>query len=538
MVRIKKDTIGILGLSKSGLSCAKLYNHLGFKIKGFDDNYNLVIDPSYKDYFSEIFLGKQPNYVIGEVKNYKFLVVSPGVPFDHPLILFARDSNVPVISEISAAYKAINGKRKTIIAITGTNGKSTVSTLIYYFIKEYGIDNVYLAGNIGYPFSEAVYQSLDKDNLIFVLELSSFQLKMTSEFRANIAVLTNISSDHLDRHLTFQDYALSKFKLFEMQLKKDYSVFNLDDSNSVNLLYSFMEKSSSKGDVGSAKAVGSARAIRSAITGFSGSPDVFHISTKNSKMINFHSFYSDDKIIVSRYGKKVYSLSLSDVSNLIFKQDGIYRDNLLSAFLPTFLYFRILRKEELDGSKIIAVLNNFVPLDFRLKSVAKFKNIEFFNDSKATNIASVKSSIDTVRGYFDKMNVKSYGIILLMGGILKYSSKEEAYKEIEELSLYVRDKVLGVIGFGRYADVFTSPFARFGTKYVYCSGSLDEAFGKAVNLASSEEGNFDKIAILLAPGGASFDEFKSAEERGKFFDKLVENFMENLKTKIVWKNTF
>jgi UDP-N-acetylmuramoylalanine-D-glutamate ligase len=117
-----------------------------------------------------------------------------------------------------------------------------------------------------------------------------------------------------------------------------------------------------------------------------------------------------------------------------------------------------------------------------------------------------------------------------MGGVLKYSCKEQAYKEVEELSLYAKDKVIGVIGFGKYGDIFTSPFAKYGVKYVYSLPRLEDAFAKSLALANLEKENFERVAILLAPGGASFDEFKSAEERGKFFDKLVENFVQCAKT--------
>lgn len=506
MVRIKKDTVGVLGLSKSGLAVAKLYNKLGFKVKGFDDNYNLVVNENYKNYFSEIFLGKQPQYVINEIKNYKYLVVSPGVPFDHPIIQFARSQKVPVISEIEAAYKTMS-QRKTIIGITGTNGKSTVSTLIYQFIKSLN-DDVYLAGNIGYPFSEVAYECMDKENITVVLELSSFQLKMTNNFRSQISVITNITSDHLDRHESFEDYVNSKLKLLYFQLKKDYAIINEEDGTISKFLQSDKLKSS---------------------LGYFRSFNYSNFSNTSFKDKSLYACFDGKKIMILCKGQSVFELPISSLNNPLFKQEGIYLENLLPSLLAFYIYSKYLKKVDFDRKSIVDVIDDFVPLAYRLKSEKKWGKFEFFNDSKATNLAATKSSIDTVKNYFLKNGVRRYGIILLVGGVPKYSNKEDCFKEIEKLFSGYEKDLIGVLGFGKYADVFINPFAKFSLKYLYAFNSMELAFGKAVNLAFMEQENYDSIAILLAPGGASFDEFKSAEERGKFFENLVDSFLK-LKT--------
>ncbi|MFN3995617.1 MAG: UDP-N-acetylmuramoyl-L-alanine--D-glutamate ligase [bacterium] len=498
MVRVKKDCVGIVGLSKSGLAAAKLYNTIGFKVKGFDDNYNLIIPSQYSGYFTEVYLGKQPQYVINEIKNYKFLIVSPGVPFDHPIIQYAQSVNVPVISEIEAAYRILD-KNKTIIGVTGTNGKSTVTTLIYKFLKETE-NNVYIGGNIGEPFSEVVYRCKDIDNPIIVLELSSFQLKMTNNFRAHIAVITNISPDHLDRHITMQDYINSKLKLFYFQFKKDFAIFDPFEKNIVeNLDY---------------------KTLKSSINLF------YPQSSKVKGDLKYGSciFYKNGKIIIENLKKKSNNIEigLDLIKNSVFKQEGIYLNNLLPSLLAAYLYYKS-KKKKMDLSKIVEVLNNFVPLDYRLNSCGKWGNIEFFNDSKATNLEATRWSVETVKNSFS--NFKNFAVILLMGGVYKYSSKEEFVQELEKLAYRIKDNLLGVISFGKYADTFITPFMKFSLKYMYAFDSLENAFDKAVSLACVESPNYERIGILLAPGGASFDLFNSAEERGKLFEKLIENFL-------------
>lgn len=230
MARVKKITVGILGLSKSGLAAAKLYKSKGFEIVGFDDNTNLQLNPEYNSIFKDLYLGKQPNYVFNEIKNYKLMIVSPGIPFEHEVINISKSFKIPVISEIEAAYKFLP-EPKNIISITGTNGKSTITFLVQQILKKHNV-NSFLAGNIGIPFSQVVLDITTKNinNSVVVLEVSSFQLKFTENFRSRIAVITNINPDHLDRHPSFEDYANSKLKLFDFQAKKDFAFINLDNN--------------------------------------------------------------------------------------------------------------------------------------------------------------------------------------------------------------------------------------------------------------------------------------------------------------------
>ncbi|MEN3015481.1 MAG: UDP-N-acetylmuramoyl-L-alanine--D-glutamate ligase [bacterium] len=507
-MRVKKDSIGILGLSKSGLGSAKLYHQLGFKVKGFDDNYNLYIPEEYRPYFNEIFLGKQPQYVINEIKNYRFLIVSPGVPFDHPIIEFAKSVNVPVISEIEAAYKTLS-KNKTIIGITGTNGKSTVTTLIYKFIDSHLNKNVFIGGNIGYPFSEICYECSNVSNPTIVLEISSFQLKMTNNIRPHISVITNIKPDHLDRHQNMQDYIQSKLKLLYFQLKKDFCIINANDYNTIKSL--------------------DKNRLKSTINYFFNGPfDEESIKQlKNNSEIGYVASIDANQINIKNYKKSnvVFSLPLNKISNEIFRYDGIYLENLVPSLLAFFIYSRVIKKIEIDMRKVIEVIDNFVPLDYRLRLVGKLGKIQFYNDSKATNLAATRSSVFTVKRLFNVNKVNRYGIILLVGGVPKYTNREEFWKELDELGVDIYKDLVGLISFGKYSDLFINPFAKLGLKYMYAFDDLEKAFGKAVDLAFQEQDYYDAIAILLAPGGASFDQFQSAEERGKLFEKLTESLI-------------
>ncbi len=519
MARVRKVTVGILGLSKSGLAAAKLYKSKGFEIVGFDDNPNIQLSPEYNSIFKDLYLGKQPSYVFNEIKNYKLIIVSPGIPFDHEVINISKSFKIPVISEIEAAYKFLP-EPKNIISITGTNGKSTITFLVHQILKKHNV-NSFLAGNIGIPFSQVVFDINNKNinNAVVVLEVSSFQLKFTESFRSKIAVITNINPDHLDRHPSFQDYAESKLKLFKFQAKKDFAFINLNDKTILS-----------------------------------------NLNKVNSNVLLFSSNDSLDEINIPNLPKKIYFIKLKDniiqiyflsfnVSNsikldklsLIFEfnikelkkyktllTNGFYRENILISTLVSYVWLQNYEKIKLDKDILKEVIDNFEPLSYRLDNFTSVENILFFNDSKATNFHALVSSLKTAFEYMDNLKI-NYKVILLSGGYLKYLKEEEAIQDllnnINDIKEY-KDKFIGVLGFGKGSNCIISAFAKSNTDFgcLYSFSSLEYAFEKAISLAKEHINNNFKVAILFIPGAASFDQFKSAEERGKFFDNLVLNF--------------
>lgn len=530
MARVKKITVGILGLSKSGLAAAKLYRSKGFEIVGFDDNSNLNLSNEYNSIFKDLYLGKQPNYVFNEIKNYKLMIVSPGIPFDHEVIRFSQSFRVPIVSEIEAAYKFLP-EPKNVIAITGTNGKSTVTFLIHQILKNHKV-NSFLGGNIGIPFSEVVIDIINSKNpltAVVVLEVSSFQLKFTNSFRSKIAVITNIKSDHLDRHLTFEDYANSKLKLFRFQAKKDFAFVNLNDEVIVSNL----------------KKINSNILLFCNNNEFSefNSPSVckkiYLINLKGDNIqIHFASFNGLNPIKIDKFSL-IFEFNISRLDKYkTLLTNGFYRENILIATLVSYVWLQNYEKIRLDKDILKEVIDNFEPLSYRLDNFMEINNILFFNDSKATNFHALVNSLKTVFEYMDKLKI-TYKVILLSGGYLKYLREEEAVQDLLNNINQIRgyyEKFIAVLGFGKGSNSIISAFAKSNTDfgYLYSFPGLEYAFDKAINLAQEYILNNpkSKVAILFIPGAASFDQFKSAEERGKFFDNLVNNFKTNFLAKI------
>jgi UDP-N-acetylmuramoylalanine--D-glutamate ligase len=389
------------------------------------------------------------------IENVKpeLIIVSPGVPFFKEIYRFAKKNRIPIISDIEYAYKFFKGD---IIAITGTDGKTTTTSLIYDIFKSVSSKNVFVGGNYGIPFINAV----DKNYDLAVLELSSFQLYSTKTFKPKIAILLNISKDHLDWHKKIKHYVLSKFKIFKNQTEKDYLILNHDDSCLRNI------QAKSK---------------------------VYYFSLNTLPKDKKGIFLKDKK-------DNQYLLTIRDVSekDLIVKTNliGLHNlQNIMASILAAYLY-------GLDLDKVLEVVEKFEPLPHRIEFVANIKGISFYNDSKATTVQAVEKAIDS----FDK------NVILILGGINKggdFSTLKDKLKEkVKKAIIIGRDKEEIKRMIEKYTDV-------------ELSSSLEDAVMKAFN--SAEKG----YTVILSPGCASFDMFKSYADRGEKFKKIVKN-LENL----------
>lgn len=389
------------------------------------------------------------------IENVKpeLIIVSPGVPFFKEIYRFAKKNRIPIISDIEYAYKFFKGD---IIAITGTDGKTTTTSLIYDIFKSVSSKNVFVGGNYGIPFINAV----DKNYDLAVLELSSFQLYSTKTFKPKIAILLNISKDHLDWHKKIKHYVLSKFKIFKNQTEKDYLILNHDDSCLRNI------QAKSK---------------------------VYYFSLNTLPKDKKGIFLKDKK-------DNQYLLTLRDVSekDLVVKTKliGLHNlQNIMASILAAYLY-------GLDLDKVLEVIEKFEPLPHRIEFVVNIKGVSFYNDSKATTVQAVEKAIDS----FDK------NVILILGGINKggdFSTLKDKLKEkVKKAIIIGRDKE----EIKRMIEDYTD---------VELSSSLEDAVMKAFN--SAEKG----YTVILSPGCASFDMFKSYADRGEKFKKIVKN-LENL----------
>ena len=229
LINFPYNKILVLGLAKSGTAAAKvlLSNN---KIVRVNDMNTKMTDPiisELKDMGADIFLGSHPIEVLDEIE---IIVKNPGISYEHPIIVEAEKRDIPVITEIELAYTLSKGP---IIGITGSNGKTTTTTLIYEFFKESNV-STRLAGNIGIVATETANMMEQGESL--VLELSSFQLQGILKFRPKIAVLLNIFEAHLDYHKSFKNYTLAKCNIFKNQSETDYLVYNADDSTIVQYI--------------------------------------------------------------------------------------------------------------------------------------------------------------------------------------------------------------------------------------------------------------------------------------------------------------
>ncbi len=372
------------------------------------------------------------------------IVPSPGVPL-LPEIIEAQARGVRVLSEIELAYLFLKGK---IVGITGSNGKSTTASLTHKILLEGGMPS-FLAGNIGTPLISFVNNSKNHD--VYVTEISSFQLQYVKHFKANISVLLNISPDHLDWHPSFSHYYEAKKKIVSSQQEDDMAILNRDDP----LVWDLHSQTRSR---------------------------VYWFSRKDR--VRPGCFLEDDWFHISN-GEQKKVMNISDVP--LF---GIHnQENVMAAALVGYLFF-------LSPDRIRESIRSFEGLEHRLEKVTTIDGVEFFNDSKATNVdASTKSLQSFTRP-----------IILIAGG-------RDKGGDFEKLKESVAQRVKKIILIGETREKLSE--ALTGTAPINKALSLEEAVN--MGFAEAEPGD----VVLLAPACTSFDMFQNFEERGKIYKNAV-----------------
>ncbi|MFB0565678.1 MAG: UDP-N-acetylmuramoyl-L-alanine--D-glutamate ligase [Candidatus Aminicenantaceae bacterium] len=382
------------------------------------------------------------------------IVVSPGVP-PIPELKTAGEKGVKIISEIELAYKFLNGK---IVGISGTNGKSTTATLTHKILRDSGL-KAFLGGNIGNPLINFVDKSCDDH--IYVTEISSFQLHHVEEFKADVSVLLNISPDHLDWHLSFKDYYQAKKKLITSQKKGAKAILNRDDP----LVWSLKKKTER---------------------------EVFAFSRK--RKITRGIFLQNDNIILSDVKKeeliKIPEIPLFGLHN---------QENIMASALTGYIF-------GVPRSRIRESIKSFKGLEHRLEKVLTLKGIDFYNDSKATNVDASLKSLQS----FDKK------IILILGG-------RDKGGHFTKLRKVIKEKVKKIILIGEATEKIRK--ALNGVVSFNYSSSLKEAVKAGFSEAKPGE------VVLLAPACTSFDMFQNFEERGKIFKQEVLNLGKHYRRK-------
>lgn len=356
---MKNRSVTVIGLGRSGTAISRLANYLGSKVFISDDSSSQSVKENLESLESLGVQGEIDGHS-NKIFNTDLMVISPGVAADSPIVLEAQKRGIKVIGEIEFAGLFTNSP---IIGVTGSNGKSTTVHALVKMCQSEEINGV-LAGNVGFPFSDKVLEELQNPDpkLVYVLEISSFQMEFIENFHPHISIFLNISPDHLDRHKTFDNYLTAKLRLAENQTEQDYIIFNADDRILVDAL-----------------------------------------KKHKTKKITFSPKYSD---------KSIYSVNNSNVINKEYAKltkleniglpgrHNLY--NLLAAASGAHCL-------GISDTRITDVMHSFKGIPHRLENIATIDGIEYINDSKATNIDAVKVAIES----YEKP------IILILGGLAK-----------------------------------------------------------------------------------------------------------------------
>jgi UDP-N-acetylmuramoylalanine--D-glutamate ligase len=379
------------------------------------------------------------------------IVPSPGVPLTMPALAPARVIGIPVWSEIELAWRFLRGR---LVCITGSNGKTTTTSLIGHILETAGLP-VQVAGNIGTPLISRVDVSSDVG--FTVVEASSFQLESISAFHPDVAVLLNITPDHLDRHGSLEAYGRAKARIFENQTEEDAAVLNADD----------------------------AAVTQYAPTG----PPIFWFSRQ--KRVASGCFLRDDEIVFRRDGSETVLLRRGDIG---LRGDHNVENVLAAAAAATLV--------GVEPPAIAEGVRTFAGVEHRIEFVATISGVEYFNDSKATNVDATIKALDAFPG----------NLLVILGG----KDKGSDYTILRK-SLRQHARMVLLIG----AAAYKIDSQLGGVVPVERAGTM----AHAVELAEERARPGD--TVLLAPACASFDQFESYEHRGRVFKQLVRSLAEN-----------
>jgi UDP-N-acetylmuramoylalanine--D-glutamate ligase len=436
----------ILGAAESGVGAALLAKQRGYDVFVSEKG---AIDLEYKSELVFNNISFEEGDHSDKIYDADVIIKSPGISDKVEVIKKLKEKNIPVISEIEFAAMHTDGK---VIAITGTNGKSTTTSLIYHILYNAGVD-VSIVGNIGKSFAKQV---AERDTKYYVCEISSFQLDNCNQFKPYIAILTNITINHLDRYEYNMDlYAAAKMRLIQNQTEEDYFIYNIDDEGTLKYLPKEIKAQQRKIS--------------------------FHPHTDEGAYIDHETIFFNNKN--TPFTMNLFDLALQGKHNAY---------NSMAAGVGAQVIE--IRKESIRES-----LQDFQNLEHRLEFVADLNNIQYINDSKATNVNSVWYALESM----------NRPVIWIAGGV----DKGNDYSQIQDI---VKQKVKVIICLGKD------------------NRKIHEAFNKKVDMIINTESMQDAVAtsrhfassgdvVLLSPGCASFDLFQDFEDRGRQFKENVKS---------------
>ena len=442
---VRNKRVLVVGLGKSGAAGALFLAERGAKVGVSDAKSQEQLReeiPVLLDHGISVETGQHGERTF---RDQDLIVVSPGVPFDVPQLVHARELGIPVIGEVELAARFLKGHT---VAITGSNGKTTTTTLAGEIIAAGG-RNALVGGNIGTPVISFVDRTTD-DTWV-VLEISSFQLETIETFHPHIAAVLNVTPDHLDRHHTFENYAAAKARIFENQTAADFAVLNADNEPCVAM----------------------ASKAKAQVRWFSRLMEVKSGAFLRDGRIVWRDANSEREIM------PVAEIGLKGAHNV---------ENVLAAVTVGIL-------AGIEPAQVRRAVAAFKAVEHRLEYVATIGGVEYYNDSKATNVDATIKALESFAG----------GIHLILGG----KDKGSDYSVLNDL---LRERVKRVYTIGAAAAKIESQ-AR-GAEMV-SAGTLDAAVRRASEAARPGD------IVLLAPACASFDQFDNYEHRGRVFKELV-----------------
>jgi UDP-N-acetylmuramoylalanine--D-glutamate ligase len=448
MLELKAKKVLVVGMGKSGLAAALFLRHRGAQVTVSDLRSAEALAKDIPALLEEGIMVETSGHGLLTFRRQDLIVVSPGVPLDTPELVQAKALGRPVIGELELAARFLKGHT---LAVTGSNGKTTTTTLLGEILSDAGLPTL-VGGNIGVPVVGLIESS--SDETWSVLEVSSFQLESTVEFHPSIAVILNITPDHLDRHGTFENYCAAKERIFARQTPQDYLVLNADNTPC------------------------EAAAARSAAS-------VYWFSVEHPVS---RGAWLEQGFVVYRPAADAATERVMPLGGIPLKGEHNV-ENVLAAVVAA-------RLAGVSADQICRTVEKFQAVEHRLEYVATRRGVEYYNDSKATNVDATSKAIAAFSG----------GIHLILGGKDKHSD----YTQLEGL---LRDRVRAVYTIGSAAAKIESHLR--GVVAIRSCETLQKAVAAAALAARPGE------VVLLAPACSSFDQFKNYEHRGTTFKQLV-----------------
>lgn len=429
----------VLGMARSGYEAALVLSQANkvlitdrkeqelFKVKELEDNGVKVV------------ITEDPIDLLDET--YDYVVKNPGIKLDHPIVIKAGILNIPVINEVEVAYQYLPNVK--IIGITGSNGKTTTTTLIYEILKHANLP-VHLGGNIGYPLCSLVNKCNDGD--ILVLEISGHQLHDVKDFKTDISVMTNLSEVHIDHFGSYENYKYNKSLIFRHHTDKDIAILNKENSDVMEVTKNIKSKK-------------------------------LYFSSKNKAdacIINDCIFINNKEVI-----------NINDI-----KIKGMHNyENIMCALL-------VAKEFNVSDDVIYEVLSNFNGVEHRIEFVKNVNGVNFYNDSKATNVKSTQIALNTFKN----------PTILILGGLDRGHS-------FEGLKDYLKN-TKAIVCYGETKNRIKEFADSIGIE-CYVVNDIIEATKCSYELSNRGD------IVLLSPACASWDQFKCFEDRGNLFKEIV-----------------